>query len=86
MRFVLIGLGIVAAVLTAGIRSGNAQGYSNQWCTDGAGRGNGGVLQCAYATLAQCRAAASGRGMGCTRNPDYGRGSRGSNGGGSQGY
>lgn len=77
MRFALIGLGIVVAALAADMRTSNAQGYSNRWCTDGAGRGNGGVLSCAYSTLAQCRAAASGLGMGCTQNPDYSGGARG---------
>jgi hypothetical protein len=67
---------MVVASLATGTGSASAQGYSNAWCTDGAGRGNGGVLACAYATLAQCRAAASGQGMGCVRNPDYVRGSR----------
>ena len=72
MRSAFIGLAIVVAALAVNIGTGHAQGYSNQWCTDGAGRGNGGVLSCAYQTLSQCRAAASGLGMGCTRNPDAG--------------
>jgi len=75
MRFILIGFGVVVAALAADIQSSSAQ-YSNRWCTDGSGRGNSGVLQCAYATFAQCRASARGLGMGCVRNPDYGRGSR----------
>ena len=78
MRYVLIGLGIAVAALAADVHSSNAQGYSNRWCTDGGGRGNSGVLQCSYATLDQCRASARGLGMGCVQNPDYGRGSRGS--------
>jgi len=86
MRFVVIGLGIVVAVLAADVRSGNAQGYTNQWCTDGSGRGNNGNLSCAFSTYEQCRATARGLGMGCVRNPDYGRSSRGSNYRGQQGY
>jgi hypothetical protein len=84
MRYALIGRGIVVAALAADVRSSNAQGYSNAWCTDGAGRGNNGNLSCAYATLSQCRAAARGLGMGCVRNPDYDRGSRDNR--GRQGY
>lgn len=71
MRFVLIGLAFAIAALAADVRTASAQGYGNRWCTDGAGRGNGGVLSCAYATLDQCRASARGLGMGCTRNPDF---------------
>jgi hypothetical protein len=71
MRIILIGLGVLVAALSADIRTSDAQGYHNRWCTDGSGRGNNGNWSCAYATLAQCRAAASGLGMDCRRNPDF---------------
>ena len=80
MRPVLIGLAIVIAALVTGVRSGNAQGYNNRWCTDGGGVDEGSHLECSYYTLQQCEASARGRGQHCTENPDivWGR-ARGNN-------
>ncbi len=69
MRLALIGLATVIAALAADMRTGNAE-YNSRWCTDGAGRGGSGTLECAYKTLEQCRARASGLGMHCVENPD----------------
>ena len=67
MRKILIASSVMAAVLAAGIDASNAQ--TRRWCTDG-GMGSG-IMTCAYDTLEQCRAAASGNGQSCTENPQY---------------
>lgn len=78
MRHLILALAVLITALVFGVRSGSAD-YSNRWCTDGEGMEEGGALQCAFATLDQCRAAASGRGMHCTQNPDFTARERGSN-------
>jgi hypothetical protein len=67
MRKIVIASIVLAAALAAGIDVGNAQ--TRRWCTEG-GMGSG-IMSCAYDTLEQCRAAASGNGQSCTENPQY---------------
>jgi hypothetical protein len=68
MRKIAIAAVVLAATFAGGIDAGNAQ--TRRWCTQGP-IGSFGGPNCAYDTLAQCRAAASGNGRSCTENPDY---------------
>jgi len=70
---------VTAAISASGVRPAHAEGYNNNWCTDGGGVDEGSHLECSYATLAQCEASARGRGQHCTQNPDILWGRRGGN-------
>ena len=69
MRSFLIAFVLASASVVANLGSAQAQ-YNSQWCTDGAGRGNG-ILRCAYRTYEQCMQSLQGQGRSCVRNPDY---------------
>lgn len=72
MRILLIGLGVVAVVSAADIRTGSAQGYyDNNWCIAD-GLHGGGSMDCTYRTFQQCLASRSGNGGMCMENPSRG--------------
>jgi hypothetical protein len=71
MRSIGFGFAVVIAALAVNVQPAHTQWYNAEWCTDGSGHGESGNPECAYFTLQQCRAAASGRGMHCMRNPEY---------------
>jgi hypothetical protein len=57
---------LIAASYVASPSPAAAQ-FNAEWCTQGR------MTDCAYHTLAQCRAAASGNGWSCVRNPNFQR-------------
>jgi len=65
--------GVLAVTLLVAVASSlapdPAQADPYRWCAN-YGRGNGGT-NCGFVTLQQCRAAISGNGGFCTRNPYY---------------
>jgi len=65
---ILVGLGIVATMLTAGVQPSSAE--PRPYCLQ-AGRGGpgGGLPECTYHTLAQCRASMGGGSDNCYENP-----------------
>ena len=72
MRIVLIGLATLTIILPASIELASAQ-QPRPWCLQ-AGRGGpgGGLPDCSYHTLQQCRAAIGGGTDGCSQNPALG--------------
>jgi len=70
MRIPLIGFAFLAIVLPAGVETAAAQSPPKPWCLQ-AGRGGpgGGLLDCTYYTLQQCRASMGGGTDGCSQNP-----------------
>jgi Protein of unknown function (DUF3551) len=70
MRIVLIGLATLTIALPIATDLAYAQREPRPWCLQ-AGRGGpgGGLLDCTYHTLQQCRAAMGGGTDGCTQNP-----------------
>jgi len=66
---VLTGIGIVVGVLTAGVQP-SAGSEPRPYCLQ-AGRGGpgGGLPDCSYHTLAQCRASIGGGADACYENP-----------------
>ena len=77
MRLAMIGLAALLAASAAAVQPGNAQ-FNARWCTIGGGSQSSGEPDCAFNTLEQCRAAASGVGRYCTENPRFGEDQRGS--------
>ena len=73
MRIVLIGLATLTIVLPVTVELAHAQRDPRPWCLQ-AGRGGpgGGLPDCSYYTLQQCRAAIGGGGDGCSQNPALG--------------
>ena len=65
MRSFLLGMGILAAALTAGAQPGEAA--ERAFCLSG-NKANGGMPECIYYTWEQCRASVSG-GDSCFANP-----------------
>jgi hypothetical protein len=68
MRVIAIGLVTVVAALSVSVEPSSAQ--NRRWCTE-RGIGSFSIPNCAYDTLGQCRASASGLGLHCTENPSY---------------
>ena len=66
---ILAGLGIVATVLSLGVQPSSAD--PRPYCLQ-AGRGGpgGGLPDCTYHTLAQCRASMGGGADSCYENPE----------------
>ena len=67
MRYVLT---LVVISVGALAQPANAQGQNSRWCAE-YGRGHGGT-NCGFSSYEQCRAAISGNGGFCYRNPQYG--------------
>jgi Protein of unknown function (DUF3551) len=71
MRIALIGLAVITIMLPAGVELASAQ--PRPWCLQtGRGGPGGGIPDCTYYTLQQCRAAIGGGGDGCFENPALG--------------
>jgi hypothetical protein len=65
---ILAGLGIVAAMLTAGMQPSRAD--PRPYCLQaGKGGPGGGIPDCTYHTWEQCRASVGGGGDSCSENP-----------------
>ena len=70
MRIALIGLAVITIMLPAGVELASAQ--PRPWCLQtGRGGPGGGIPDCTYYTLQQCRATVSGIGGYCKPNPFY---------------
>jgi Protein of unknown function (DUF3551) len=65
MRFIIATI----ALLIAGSTGASAASDPYRWCAQD--MGSSGASNCYFITLEQCRAAASGAGMGCTPNNFY---------------
>ncbi|RAI32976.1 DUF3551 domain-containing protein [Rhodoplanes serenus] len=71
MRAILIGLGLVVAVIAADMQASRASAYPvYPWCAQYGG-GRGGGSNCYFANLWQCQQAISGNGGFCVENPFY---------------
>jgi hypothetical protein len=73
MRYVLIGAGSLLAAWAATVQPGSAQQSPwgpRAWCTQGP-IGSMMFPDCSFYTYDQCRATASGLGLGCIANPYY---------------
>jgi hypothetical protein len=74
MHRILIGLGIAAVALTAGVQASQAQTNfpfgSRPYCWSG-DRSNGGMPECSYYTFEQCLASLHGGPDHCFANPSY---------------
>ena len=72
MRIVLMGLAVATALLSAGIEAADAQRSSPRpWCLRTGDTGpTGGLNDCSYYTLEQCRASAGTGADSCFANPD----------------
>ena len=70
MRIPALAILMIVTVLTAA--PGQAQTYSPDYpvCLQAYGR-NGGYIECAYTSLAQCNQSASGRAAQCVINPYF---------------
>jgi hypothetical protein len=66
---ILFALALTAMMAFAGAPKAEAQGYDYPWCAE-YGWGNGG-RNCGFTNLRQCRAALSGNGGVCVRNPMF---------------
>ena len=66
MRRILIGIGIVVAAWTAGVQPGFAD--PRPYCLSG-NKSNGGMPDCTYYSLAQCRGSMGGGNDSCYENP-----------------
>ena len=67
MRSFLLGMGILAAALTASVQPGEAA--QRAFCLSG-NKSNGGMPECSFYTWEQCRAAVAGSDH-CYANPFY---------------
>lgn len=68
-RFILAASAVALAVAAVPLATGGpARAVEYPYCAEGAWAGGGG---CSYTTLEQCRAALSGLGGNCVRNPRY---------------
>jgi hypothetical protein len=67
MRCILLGLGMVAATVTAVALPASAA-EPRPYCLTG--KSTGGMLDCSYYTWEQCRASITGGADGCTENPE----------------
>jgi len=71
MRMMFLGLAFVTMVL--GIAPAEAQQTTRPWCLRTGGEGpTGGLNDCSYYTLEQCRGAIGGGNDHCFANPDLG--------------
>jgi hypothetical protein len=74
VRTAFLGFAALTAALALHVAPANAQVPVSYpvypWCTEYGGRG--GATNCYFSTWDQCRAAASGNGGYCYRNPFYG--------------
>ena len=71
MRIVLFGLALATIALPAAVEPAAAQ--PRPWCLEAGQNGpGGGLLDCTYYTLEQCRAAIGGGADGCLQNPALG--------------
>jgi hypothetical protein len=70
MRIALIGFAALTIVLPASIEMAAAQSSPRPWCLQsGRGGPGGGLPDCTYYTLQQCRASMGGGAEGCFQNP-----------------
>jgi hypothetical protein len=70
MRIALIGFAALAIVLPAVLETAEAQSPPKPWCLQsGRGGPGGGLPDCTYYTLQQCRASIGGGAEGCFQNP-----------------
>jgi len=69
MRMILLGFAFVSTIVPASIEAAGAREV-RPWCFKG-GRGSpgGGLPDCSYSTLEQCRLTIGGGNEGCFRNP-----------------
>lgn len=74
MRIVLIGLAVITILLPAGVEPADAQSRAPRpWCMQsGKGGPGGGLPDCTYYTLDQCRASIGGGSDHCFSNPALG--------------
>lgn len=71
MRIVLMSLAAVTALLSAGIEAAEAQRSPRPWCLRTGTTGpTGGLNDCSYYTLEQCRASIGSGADSCFANPD----------------
>ena len=72
MRMIVTGIAFAVVALAAATEA-NAQRQPRPWCFRGGEHSiGGGLLDCSYQTLAQCRATATLAGEGCEPNPALG--------------
>jgi len=70
MRRLAVAIFVIGTVLAAGPARAQKYDPNFPFCLQVVGLGGSGYQDCSYATMAQCRASASGRGA-CDANPYY---------------
>ena len=66
MRYVVIGIGALVEAITAG----TVPGHAGPWCLQGGLMARGGMDDCGYHTLAQCKASGGNGAAPCVPNKE----------------